>query len=47
MYYPVIVLHIRYNLFAVNETLSLSVYEPIVMEILLGGNVPEFGDWLI
>jgi len=37
------VLHIRYNLFAGNETLSLSVYEPIAMQILLGGTVPQFG----
>ena len=31
------VLHIRYNLFAGTETLSLSVYEPITIHILLGG----------
>ena len=26
-----------------NETLSLSVYEPIAVQILLEGTVPEFG----
>ena len=41
VWYPVIVLHIRYNWFAGNEMLSLSVYEPIAMPILLGG-VPQF-----
>jgi hypothetical protein len=33
---------IRYNLFDGTETLSLSVYEPITIHILLGG-VPQFG----
>ena len=36
------VLHIRHNLFAGTETLSLSVYEPIAIQILLGGTVPQF-----
>ena len=35
-------LHISYNLFAGTEMLSLSVYEPIAIQILLGG-VPQFG----
>ena len=38
----------RYNVFAGTETLSLSVYEPITIHILLGGGggggtVPQFG----
>ena len=41
--YPLKVIHIMYNLFAGTETLSLSVYEPIAMQILLGGTVPQFG----
>jgi len=37
-------LHISYNLFAGNEMLSLCVYEPIAIQILLGrGTVPQFG----
>ena len=40
---PLKVLHIRYNLFAGTEMLSLSVYEPIAINILLGGTVPKFG----
>ena len=36
-------LHIMYNLFAGTETLSLSVYEPIAIRILLGGTVPQYG----
>ena len=35
-------LHIRYNLFAGTEMLSLSVYEPIAKQILLGETVPQF-----
>ena len=35
-------LHIRYNLFAGTEMLSLSVYESIAKEILHGGTVPQF-----
>ena len=37
------VLCIRYNLFVGIETLSLSVCEPIVIQTLLGGTVPQFG----
>ena len=37
-------LHISYNLFAGTEMLSLSVYKPIVIQILLGGPSPNFGD---
>ena len=37
---PVKVLRIRSNLFAVSETLSLSVNEPIARQILSGGTVP-------
>ena len=41
--YPAKVLRIRYNLFAVTEMLSLSVYEPIAIQILLGGPSPNLG----
>ena len=41
--YPVKLLHIRYNLFAGTEMLSLSVYEPIAIYILLGA-VSQFGE---
>jgi len=34
VWYPVTVLHNRHNLFAGNETLSLSIYEPITMHVL-------------
>ena len=40
--YIVKLLHIRYNLFVRTEMLSLSVYEPIAIQILLVGTVPEF-----
>ena len=40
---PVKLLHIRYNLFAGTQMLSLSVYEPIAIQILLGETVPQFG----
>ena len=40
MWYPVKLLHIRYNLFAGSEMLSPSVYEPIAIQILLGETVP-------
>ena len=43
MCYPVKVLHIRYNLFAGTKMLSLSVFEPIAIQILHGGTVPKFG----
>ena len=35
--------HIRFNLFAGTETVSLSVYEPIAIHILLGRPSPRFG----
>ena len=35
---------IRYNLFAGTNTLSLSVYKPIAIQILLGVTVPQFGE---
>ena len=44
MWHPVKVLHIRYNLFAGTETLSLSVYEPIAIQILFEGTVPTLGE---
>ena len=43
MLFLVIVLHIRYNFFAGTEMLSLSVYEPIAIQILFG-SVPQFGE---
>jgi len=43
MWYTVKLLHICYNLFAGTEVLSLSVYEPIAIQILLGGTVSQFG----
>ena len=43
MWYIVKALLIRYNLFDGTETLSLSVYEPITIRILLVGTVPQFG----
>ena len=42
LWYPVKLLHIRYNLFAETEMLSVSVYKPITKQILLGGTVPQF-----
>ena len=41
-WYNVKVLRIRYNLFAGTETLSLSVYEPMAMQIYAWGTVPQF-----
>ena len=43
VWYPLKLLHIRYNLFAGTEMLSLSVYEPIAIQIWLGETVPQFG----
>ena len=43
VWYPVILLHISYNVFDATEMLSLSVYEPIAIQMLLGGTVPKFG----
>ena len=40
VWYPVKLLHINYNLFAGTEILSLSVYESIAIQILLGGHRP-------
>ena len=40
VWYPVKLLQIRYNLFAGTEKLSLSVYESIAMQFVLGGTVP-------
>ena len=42
VWYPVKLLHIRYNFFAGTEMLSLFVYEPIAIQVLWG-TVPEFG----
>ena len=45
MWCPVKLLHISYNLFAGTEMLSLSVYEPIALQILHGeGTVPNLGE---
>ena len=41
---PLKVLHIMYDLFAGTEMLSLSVYEPIAINILLGGPSPNLGE---
>ena len=40
VWYPMKLLHISYDLFAGTEMLSLSVYEPIAIKILLGGGRP-------
>ena len=40
VWYPVKLLHNRYNLFAGTETLSLSVYAVIAIQILVGGDRP-------
>jgi len=41
---PLKVICSSYNLFAGTETLSLSVYKPIAIQILLGGPSPNFGE---
>ena len=41
--YPVKLLHISCNLFVETEMISLTVYEPIAIQILLGWTVPQFG----
>ena len=41
--YSAKVLRNRYNLFAGTEMISLPVYEPIAMQILLGGPSPNLG----
>ena len=43
MRYPVKVPHIRHNLFVGTKPLSFSVCEPIVIQILLGGQSPNLG----
>ena len=43
MWYPVKLLNIRYNLFVGTEMLSLSFCEPIAIQIMFGGTVPQFG----
>ena len=43
MWYTVKVLYIRYNFFNRNKTLSLSVYESIAIQTLLGGTVSKCG----
>ena len=43
-WHPVKLLHVRYNLFAGTEMPSLSAYEQIAIQILLGGTVPQFGE---
>ena len=44
VWYLVKLLHISYNLFAGTEMLSLTVYEPIAIQILLGGTVPNLAE---
>ena len=44
VWYPVKLLHICYNLFAGTEMLSLTVYEPIAIQILLGNRPPIWGE---
>ena len=53
VWYPVKLFHIRYNLFAGIVMLSLSVYEPIAIQILQGGEAfpnfregVELGGWV-
>ena len=46
VWYPMKVLHIRYNLFAGTEMLSPSVYEPIAIQILHGGPSPNLVEGL-
>ena len=43
VWYPLKVLHMMYNVFAVTEMLSLFVYEPIAKQIMVGRTVPQFG----
>ena len=40
-WHPVKLLHVRYNLFAGTEMLSLSVNEPITKQILVEGPFPN------
>ena len=43
VWYPVKLLHIYCNLFVRTEMLTLTVYEPIAIQILHGGLSPNFG----
>ena len=43
VWYPVKVLNIRHNLFAVTETLTLSIYEPIAIRVLWERGRHPFG----
>ena len=43
VWYPVKLIHISYNLFAGTEMLSVSVCEPIAIQILHGGPSPNLG----
>ena len=44
VWYPLELLHISYNFFTGTEMLSLSVNEPIAIQILHEGTVPKFGE---
>ena len=44
VWYPVKLLHFRYNLFAGTEMLYLSIYKPIAIQILLGKPSPNLGE---
>ena len=44
VWYPMKLLHISYNLFAGTDMLSRSVYEPIAIQILLGGPSPNLAE---
>ena len=43
VWYPVKLLHIKYNLFAGTEMLSLSVYDSIAIHIFAWGRPPVWG----
>ena len=43
VWYPLKVLHINHHLFAVTETISLSVYEPIAICVLWRDRAPPSG----
>ena len=44
VWYPVNAHHNTHNLSSENKTLSLSVYEPIALQILLGGPSQNLGE---
>ena len=46
VWYPVNAHHNTHNLSSETETLSLSVYEPIALQILLGGPSPNLREGL-